>query len=155
MTAPVSSIVLGPGEGRTVPSPPGGRLSYKIRSDQTAGAVTVLEAVAPPGSGPPLHRHNDADELIYVLEGELRVRLDAELRDAPPGSFVFIPKGLAHTWQNAGKSPARLLGVLTPASPGLEEFFERAAGIAEHRRLAEGFKRFAHEARMEVLGPPL
>ena len=155
MTAPVSPIVLGPGEGRTIGSPTRGRVSYKVRSAETAGTVTVIEAVSPPGGGPPLHRHNDADEFIYVLEGELRVRLDAELRDAPPGSFVFIPKGVAHTWQNPGHSPARFLGVLTPASPGLEQFFERAAGIAEHRRLAEGFQRFAAEARMDVLGPPL
>jgi quercetin dioxygenase-like cupin family protein len=155
VTARVSSIVLGPGEGRSIATPVRGHLSYKVRSWETAGTVTVFEAVAPPGGGPPLHRHNDSDEFIYVLEGELRVRLGAELRAAPPGSFVFIPKGLAHTWQNAGQSPARFLAGLTPASPGLEEFFERAAGIAENRRLTEGFQRFADEARMDVLGPPL
>ena len=108
----VSAVILGPNEGRIVDSPTAARLSYKVRGAQTGGTVTVLEAVAPRG-GPPLHRHTDADEFIYVLEGQVQVRLDAQTLDAAAGSFVFIPKGAAHTWQTAGT--ARILGVFTPA----------------------------------------
>jgi quercetin dioxygenase-like cupin family protein len=150
----MSAVILGPEEGRIVDSPTAGRMSYKVRGAQTGGTVTVLEAVAPRG-GPPLHRHTDADEFIYVLEGQLRGRLDEQLLDAPAGSFVFIPKGLAHTWQNASDGPARFLGVFAPASPGMEEFFERAAELPAETRLAEGFGRFAADAGIEVLGPPL
>ena len=150
----MSAVVLGPEEGRTVHSPTAGSVTYKVRGAETGGTVTVLEAVAPRG-GPPLHRHTDADEFIYVLEGQLRVRVGEELLDASAGSFVFIPKGLAHTWQNASDAPARLLGVFTPASPGMEEFFERAAELPAETRLADGFARFAGAAGIEVLGPPL
>ena len=117
--------------------------------------MTALESIAAPGEGPPLHRHVDADEFMYVLEGRLRFRLDEDLHDAPAGSFVFIPKGLTHTWQNAGEEPARLLVGFTPASPGMEGFFERAAQLPDATRLAEAFRDFAGEAGMEVLGPPL
>jgi hypothetical protein len=32
------------------------------------------------------------------------MRLGDKLRDAPAGTFVFIPKALVHTWQNVARS---------------------------------------------------
>ena len=37
----------------------------------------------------------------------------------------------------------------------MEEFFERAAELPAQTRLADGFGRFAADAGIEVLGPPL
>ena len=54
---------------------------------------------------------------MYVLEGRLRFRLDETDHTAPAGSFVFIPRGVPHTWQNAGDGRAHILFVFTPASP--------------------------------------
>jgi uncharacterized RmlC-like cupin family protein len=41
---------------------------------------------------------------------------------AAPGSFVFAPRGIPHTYQNVGATPARALVIISPA--GLEKFFE-------------------------------
>ena len=68
---------------------------------------------------------------------------------------MFLPKGVTHTWQNAGDSNARFLVGFTPASPGMERFFERSAELADDVRLADAFKDFARDAGMNVLGPPL
>jgi quercetin dioxygenase-like cupin family protein len=149
------TILSAPGEGRTVGNPVGGSLTFKARGEQTGGALTAFESVAAPGEGPPLHRHPREDECIYVLEGDLRFILEGETRVAAAGSFVFIPRGTSHTWQNASGGPARLLAVFTPAAPGMEKFFDRAAELGEGQRAAEAFARFAGEAGMEVLGPPL
>jgi uncharacterized cupin superfamily protein len=92
---------------------------------------------------------------MYVLDGRLRFRLGDDMSEAPAGSFVFIPKGLAHTWQNVGESPARILFGFTPAARGMERFFERAAELPDDTRLVEAFGNFAGDAGMEVLGPPL
>ena len=142
------------GEGRAV-SAPAGRLTYKARSEETGGAVTVLETVADPGDGPPLHVHLNDDEFIYVLEGRLRFQLEETVHDAPVGSFVFLPKGVTHTWQNAGDSKVRFLVGFTPASPGMERFFERSTELADDVRLADAFKDFSGDAGITVLGPPL
>jgi uncharacterized cupin superfamily protein len=48
----------------------------------------VFEAVNPPGQGPPYHVHDALDEVIYVLDGTLRVRLADQVEDAPTGAFV-------------------------------------------------------------------
>jgi quercetin dioxygenase-like cupin family protein len=127
----------------------------KARGDQTGGALTVFESVPAPGEGPPLHRHPREDEILYVLQGDLRIRLHDEVSKAPAGSFVFLPRGLPHTWQNTGEGPARVLFAFAPAAPGMERFFERAAEVPEGTPLAEAFAEFAADAGMEVLGPPL
>ena len=152
---PARAIVMGPGEGQTVDNPAGGGLTYKARSGHTGGALTAWESTAAPGEGPPLHLHVSEDEFMYVLEGRLRFRLDETDHTAPAGSFVFIPRGVPHAWQNAGDNHARILFMFTPASSGMERFFERYAELPEDTRMAEAFKTLASDAGMKVLGPPL
>ncbi len=153
--AQARQIVVGPGEGQTVANPAGGGLTYKARSAQTGGALTAWESTAAPGEGPPLHRHVDEDEFMYVLEGRLRLRLEETDHTASAASFVFIPRGVPHAWQDAGEGRARNLFVFTPGSPGMERFFERSAQLPEDTRMAEAFKALANDAGMEVLGPAL
>jgi quercetin dioxygenase-like cupin family protein len=149
------AFVAAAGDGRSVRNPAGGSLAFMASDEQTAGAATVFQSTAAPGEGPPLHRHLREDEMLYVLEGRLRVRLDETMHDAPAGSLVFIPKGVPHVWQNTGDDTARFLVVFTPAAAGMEQFFERSAGLGADTRAAEAFQKFARDAGMEVLGPPL
>ena len=148
-------IVMAPGAGQTVQNPAGGPTTFKARGEQTGGALSVWESIAAPDEGPPLHLHAGEDEFIYVLEGRLRVRLEEAVHDAPAGSFVFFPRGVPHTWRNTGDAPARLLFVFTPAAAGMERFFERSAELSDETRAADAFQKFASDAGMEVLGPPL
>jgi quercetin dioxygenase-like cupin family protein len=148
-------IVSTPGDVETLRNPTGGPLAFWARGDQTGGALTAFESTAPPGEGPPLHVHVNEDEVLYVLEGRLRVKLESVVHAAPAGSFVFIPRGTPHAWQNAGDEPARFLAVFTPAAPGMERFFQRAAELPEETSAAAAFDRFGTGAGMEVLGPPL
>jgi quercetin dioxygenase-like cupin family protein len=148
-------ILRRPGDTDVVDNPLGGSVTYWARGEETAGGVTLLQGVVAPGEGPPLHLHVNEDEFICVLEGRLRVRLQDAVREAPAGSFVFIPKGVAHTWQNTGHGAARFLFGFTPAAPGMERFFERGAEFEADTWIAEGFGRFAGDAGMELLGPPL
>jgi quercetin dioxygenase-like cupin family protein len=148
-------IVSQPGDGATVVSPAGGPVTFKARAEQTCGTLTAMESVAARGEGPPLHVHLCEDELVYVVEGRLLFRLENALHEVPAGSFVFIPRGLAHTWQGAGDGPTRFLFAFTPAAPGMERFFERAAELPDAIRGPEAFRRFATDAGMEVRGAPL
>jgi quercetin dioxygenase-like cupin family protein len=142
-------------DGPTLKNPAGGELAFKARGEQTGGSLTAFESSAAPGEGPPVHRHAREDEVIYVLEGQLRFKLDETVQDASAGSFVYIPRGMTHVWQNSGDDPARFLIFFTPAAPGMEQFFERSAGLGADLSAAEAFKRFAGDAGMEVLGPPM
>src|SRR5580693_6983618 len=99
LTEPLRPVVIGPNEGETIDGPVGGPLTFKVRGQQTNGALTAFENVIPPGQGPPLHSHGNEDECWYVLEGDLRFKLDGDIRQAPAGSFVFVPRGTPHCFQ--------------------------------------------------------
>lgn len=150
---PGQAIQRGPGEGAQLRNPLGGPLTFKARAPETGGSVTAFESSPAPGEGPPLHIHRDADELLYVLEGAFRFKLGDELRDAPAGSFVFVPRDLPHTWQNVGETPACLLVVFTPAA--MEGFFESFAALPEGSSVPEAFRSLGQEVGMDVVGPPL
>lgn len=144
-------IAVGPGEGESVRSPVGGEITFIVRGEQSNGALAVLEAIAHPGQGPPLHLHGREDETVYVLEGEFRWKLGEERPVTAPGSFVFIPRGLPHTWQCIGDQPGRMLITFAPA--GMEGFFDRLASLTEFD--LDAFRAAATEHGMEVVGPPL
>ncbi len=144
---------LDPGEGVTVPNPVGGPVTFKVRGIETGEALTVLETEVAAGQGPPFHVHANEDETLYVLEGSFRFRLGDELREAPVGSFVYVPRGLPHCFQNVGESAGRMLVTFSPA--GMESFFERFAEIVPGSDPDEAFRTAGAEAGMGVLGPPL
>ena len=103
-----------------------------------------------------MHVHREQDEFIYTLAGTFRLRLGDDLIEAPPGSFVFIPRNTPHTWQNVGDGHSRFIATLIPASVEFETFFHRYAELSPEERGVEAFSRLAAETRaLEVLGPPL
>jgi quercetin dioxygenase-like cupin family protein len=144
---------VGPGEGPTVQGPAGGPLTFKARAEQTGGTLTLFENVIAPGDGPPLHTHAAEDESWYVLAGELRFRLGDELARAPAGSFVFVPRGTPHCFQNVGEEPARIIVIFTPS--GMERFFDRFATLPDGPVEPAAFGTLGAEVGMDVLGPPL
>jgi quercetin dioxygenase-like cupin family protein len=99
-----------------------------LRSEETAGAVSIIELSSNAGwPGPPLHRH-DFDEAFYVTDGELTFQLGEEVFTRGPGGLAFAPRNVAHTYANHSDAPARALLVCTPA--GFERYFARMAAEA-------------------------
>ena len=147
------AIICQPGEGTTLENPLGGPLTFKVRGEETSGAVLAFESAVGPGEGPPLHVHANEDEILYALAGTYRFRLEDEVRAAPAGSFVFVPRRVRHTWQNVGDGPGRLLVIFTPA--GMESFFERFAQLPDDVSVPDGFRSLGSEVGMDVVGPPL
>ena len=119
-------IFVGPGDGKALPNPIGGRMVVKVRDEDTGGGYSVHDNTIPPGSPGPLpHIHCNHDEAFYVLEGELTVRVGPRRITAPAGSFVVVPRDAVHQPSNPGTEPARVLLIFSPA--GMDRFFEEAA----------------------------
>jgi oxalate decarboxylase/phosphoglucose isomerase-like protein (cupin superfamily) len=76
-----------------------------------------------------MHVHHRDDEAYYILEGQYEIyRANEPPTKATPGSFIYFPKGVAHTYKNVGKGPGRMLVVNTRA--GLERFVEEVGQSA-------------------------
>ena len=105
-------------------------MAFKVRSEQTPGAVAVQEwELGPRRLGAPPHRHEHEDEIFHVLEGEVSVMQDDEVTSAGPGSYVVLPRGHFHTFWNAGDVPARMLVIIAPGQ--LEHYFEEASRLVQ------------------------
>jgi hypothetical protein len=94
-----------------------------------------------------------------VLEGVLTVFCGDETITAGPGSFVFLPRDVPHTFVVEGDEPARFLGLSTPA--GAEGYFLAVGSEPEHDGLPPRqpldialLKRSGQPFGLEIVGPP-
>jgi quercetin dioxygenase-like cupin family protein len=144
-----------PGPFRDGEGPPLSRYTLKATSDRTGGALTVLTADVAAGNGPPVHRHPDADESFYVLDGSFEATADSRQFTLTAGDFLFIPRGTEHGWHNSGDGPARILVFYTPSD--MEEFFAEAGRLVEPgeaaERLTQEDARRAEAAARRRFGP--
>ncbi len=139
-------LIVGPGEGEGTKIDLGGvGVVFKVWGESTSGRLSIVEHPMEPGRLVPPHVHHDEDELSYVLEGTFGVKIGEEIGFAGPGSYILKPRGVPHTFWNAGPKPARLIEIIWPA--GFERFFKVLGEIA---RSAEGPEDF--EARRAELG---
>jgi len=147
----MDAFLVPPEGGDRIENPLGGEIVFKARGAQTSDALTVFEATNAEGQGPPLHVHSLVDEVIYVIAGTIRVRLEDRVEQAPTGACVFIPRGTPHTWAVTNDGAARLLVVVAPS--GLEQFFDSTAS-AGGGQAEDAFSRFGGDD-LKVLGAPL
>jgi quercetin dioxygenase-like cupin family protein len=107
---------------------PGDHYTFLVTGEESGGAYFAMEALVPPGGGPPRHIHTREDETFYVLEGEIEFVLGEEAIVAGPGAFVSVPRGSVHCFRNSGTETSRLVLTFTPAGieKWFEEIFERA-----------------------------
>lgn len=112
-------IAIQPGMGRRLNTL---GVTHKLTSDQTGGAYYLCEAVFGPESGSPFHIHHREDEVIYVLEGAIEIRLAHEKLLIPAGGVVHLPKAIPHALYNPLKTPLRIMVHAIPG--GLENYFD-------------------------------
>jgi quercetin dioxygenase-like cupin family protein len=81
------------------------------RADAQTSEVFVV--VLEPGQAPPLHQHDDTEQIFYILDGEGTLRVGAERQAHPvhPGDVVRIPPKTLHSIQCGAEQPLRYLAV--------------------------------------------
>ena len=109
---------------------PGVMYRFLVTGDETGGAYFAMEALVPPGGGPPLHIHSNEDETFYVVEGRIDFRLGDDRITAGVGDFVNVPRGHVHCFHNSSDAVARLILTFTPAC--IVKFFEGSLERALH-----------------------
>ena len=100
----------------------GSLMTWLAEGKDTDGAYALAEQLTPRGVEPPPHTHHREDEAYYVLEGEMSFRIGGQSIEASAGEWVYMPRGVEHSFQ-VKTSTAKALLVVTPA--GIEEAFRR------------------------------
>ena len=149
-------IIRAAGEGDKQSFAGGGLHTWKLLTEDTGGAFFLFEDEMTQGKCTPLHLHPEADETVYVLEGEILVQVDGIESNVGAGAMTFTPKGTPHAFLVVSES-AR---VLTMQAPGIGQAFYRQASdpatgtlnIVDLARLKASAK--DNQRGISILGPP-
>jgi quercetin dioxygenase-like cupin family protein len=134
----------------------GGLHTWKATAEETNGGFLCFEDHMEQGKMTPVHTHPDADEVFYVLEGEIVIHAsDAEHR-VQQGGFAFALRGVAHAFMATAET--RLLCIQTPGTG--QAFFRHASEPASDASIhgPVDFARVQDAANehggVKLLGPP-
>src|ERR1700750_3402113 len=94
---------------------PGERARIHASAAQTMGMFTVIEVIAEPGNGVPMHVHGRENEHFILLYGKLQIAVGGRRQDVVTGESITVGRGVAHAWCNASKAPVHMLVVFSPA----------------------------------------
>jgi len=91
--------------------------TYKVLSESVNGSAAIVEHTMEAKSlGAPMHKHTHEDEISYVLEGELYVIQDGKEQRAIAGQYILKPRGIFHTFWNAGNERIRFIEFIVPGN---------------------------------------
>jgi mannose-6-phosphate isomerase-like protein (cupin superfamily) len=110
-----------PPSGGTPVSAFGSTIVFKLASADTGDTFVLALGTTPPGEGPPVHRHLTEDELFIIASGEEEVFVDGRWTPVEPGTVVYLPRGVAHTFRNAGTTPSSHWVLTMPG--GFDRFY--------------------------------
>jgi mannose-6-phosphate isomerase-like protein (cupin superfamily) len=145
-------LIVRPGEGRLLDL---GNFEAVVMADasSTSGAFTVLRTQGEPmGFGPPLHVHRDAAEAFYVLEGTYLMYVEEHQDICTPGTFVYVPPNVSHTFKVISQEPGMKLNLFVPAA--MVGFFEELAEAeAKGTATPEVLTHISERHGMDIVGP--
>jgi len=118
---------------------------HKLTPAETGSGYYLFEGVFGPESGNRLHVHRNEDEVVYVVEGALEIRLDDRTLHARKGGVAHLPKNIPHALYNPLKTPLRFIAIAIPG--GMEQFFDEVAAAkhagtlddAMHRKISQKY----------------
>ena len=104
--------------------PLGSNMRTLIRSAQTNTQFSCVEAILAPKkmAGSP-HKHDNLDELMYVLEGTASVLMGEEVVEVAAGSWHLRPRGIVHVVWNSGNENLRLIDMYF--NQNFEDYLEK------------------------------
>jgi len=127
--------------------------AFKVSTDDSAGALFVIEHASRRKGGPPLHLHHNENEWFYVIEGEYIAEIGSQRFQLKPGDSILGPREVPHAWAYVGAGPGKLLIAFAPAGK-MEAFFrdnEKPRKEGEYLNDAAVYRAYG----LELLGPPL
>lgn len=104
----------------------------KVTSDQTGGALSIIEITEPPDAAGPLHVHHRDDETFWILEGGATLEIGGETIEVSAGDVAFGPRGVPHRY-TVGPDGCRMLFIMTPG--GFEGLVRDMSVPAQSRTL--------------------
>lgn len=106
---------------------PGTVFNHRVKCKDTGGVFSVIELITEPGMGVAPHVHENEDELVYLLQGEIEVTLGDQTMRAVPGVMALLPRGISHGFTNIGTTPSIIIDTILPGQ--FDNYFAELAAL--------------------------
>jgi putative monooxygenase len=97
------------------------RVSRLLLSGKNVGAQNASMGlnITAVGSMIPDHKHEESEELMFVISGRGRLVIEdgEEVYEVGPDTAIFAPRGKMHRLENIGDTELKLLWVYSPPLP--------------------------------------
>src|SRR5690606_29501320 len=103
---------------------------FKADENETNEKYSVSEWWLEPNSdGPGAHRHEDNDEVFYVIEGTTSILIGDKWVNAEKGTFIRIPAKTIHDFKNETDKKTGVLNFFIPGGfernmPSIVKWFD-------------------------------
>ena len=101
---------------------PGVKRTVLTGSETGASMLSVGDIVMEPDSSIPYHVHPNTEESMYLVEGDLIMKLDGCEFNITSGDCVLATKGTGHGIDNVSGKSARIITVFPDISPEMRPF---------------------------------
>jgi len=88
--------------------------TVKASEVRVGSSAAFLEYTTAQGEEPPPHIHATEDEMFYVLEGAITFQCGDKTFDLEKGGFIFLPRGIEHSYTISSADSVRLITVTAP-----------------------------------------
>lgn len=132
MSIDLTKHVFNPGEGEHLHwgGPAAGRVTIMVDPRNSPPTeLCVLTQSLDVGSAVPVHHHEEAEQVLFIVSGRADMSLAGERIEAAAGATIHVPKGVAHGFANAGETPLTVLEVTSPS--GFQGIFREMHRLSE------------------------
>ncbi len=98
-----------------------GSLTWLASAELTGSDVTVGRVVIKPGRSNPRHCHDNCEEILYLLQGQLKHSLANQLIEMAAGDMVVVPPGIMHNAVNTGDADADMIVAYSEGNRGFRK----------------------------------
>jgi mannose-6-phosphate isomerase-like protein (cupin superfamily) len=126
---PKGTLILKPEKGRTYPC---GKMTaiFKADEEETNQKYSISEWWLEPNThGPGAHKHENNEEIFYVIAGVVSFLVGENWVDAETGTFLRVPTNTMHDFANKTQHKAGILNFYIPGGfersmPSIVKWFE-------------------------------
>jgi len=88
--------------------------SFKVLQTGTQTQTAIMTLNPGQASGEKSNEHPQSDQVLLVLQGELKAEIGEELTTLRKGDVVIVPAGIDHRFSNESKLVASTFNVYGP-----------------------------------------
>lgn len=87
---------------------------FKVLQTTKLSQTAVMNLAPGQASGEEAEAHEKSDQVLYVMEGEVKGEIGGATATLRAGEAVTIPAGVKHRFANESKARVRTFNVYTP-----------------------------------------